>query len=89
MGKKRCSKHKIQASGKSKRDTGALQCPVADACCLLLHINLGRQNTAPHGSQSVLLRRRHPLMPVSPKHQQHAAGSPGMAGQPNVKRERW
>lgn len=49
MGKKRCSKHKIQASGKSKRDTGALQCPVADACCLLLHINLGRQNTAPHG----------------------------------------
>lgn len=41
------------------------------------------------GSQSVLLRRRHPLMPVSPKHQQHAAGSPGMAGQPNVKRERW
>lgn len=49
MGKKGCSKHKIQAAGKSKRDTGALRCPVADSCCLLLHINLGRQNTAPHG----------------------------------------
>lgn len=48
MGKERCSKNKIQAAGKSKRDTGALQCPMADSCCLLLHSNLGRQNTAPH-----------------------------------------
>lgn len=48
MEKKWCLKHKIQAVG--KRDTGALQCPVADSRCLLLHINLGRQNTVPCGA---------------------------------------
>lgn len=49
MEKEQCSKHKIQAAGKSKRDAGELQCPVADSCCLLLHINLGRHNTVPPG----------------------------------------
>lgn len=47
MEKEQCSKHKIQAAG--KRDTGELQCPVADSCCLLLHINLERHNTVPPG----------------------------------------
>lgn len=33
-----------------KGDAGVLQCPVADSCCLLLHINLGKQHTVPHGA---------------------------------------
>lgn len=61
MEKEQCSKHKIQAAGKSKRDTEELQCPVADSCCLLLHINLGRHNTAPPGVLKCFAQRKAPF----------------------------
>lgn len=85
MEKEQCSKHKIQAAGKCKRDTEELQCPVADSCCLLLHINLGRHNTVPPGVLKCSAQKKMPLMPVSLKQQQCTGSSPGTAGQLNVK----
>lgn len=78
MEKEQCSKHKIQAAG--KRDTGELQCPVADSFCLLLHVNLGRHNTVPPAlSEEGAFDACQSETAAVPR------SSPGMAGQLNVK----